>query len=149
RTCRPSGWSTTISSTAFDIARSPSSSDITPRDPVHDVAMAVDLGLSFDSLAEALGNALRILVQRIDQADDVIAIHRRERVLEHSARRFGCESAAPKFAPDRPSKLVLRPSLGTMKPDAAHEATGRELLDTPHAIAAQMPVSDDRGHVVP
>src|SRR4029453_16363005 len=68
---------------------------------------------------------------------------------ERRARRFGCESAAPKFPPNRPSKFVLRPSFGAMKSDAAHEAMGREQLDAPHAIAARMPMPDDRGHVVP
>src|SRR5262249_61467617 len=69
--------------------------------------------------------------------------------FERRARRFGCESAAPERAPNRPSQLVFRPSLWAMKSDAAHEAMGRELLDTPHAIPAQLPMSDDHRHVVP
>src|SRR5262245_31480830 len=111
--------------------------------------MPVDFGLSFDFLAEAISDAFRALIPRIDQTDDVIAMQRRERVIERCARRFGCESAAPELAPDRPSELVFRPPLGAMKSDAPHQAMGRELLDTPHAVAAQMPMTDDRRHVLP
>src|SRR4029453_6800566 len=94
------------------------------RDPVHDQAISIDLHLPFDPLAEALGHALRALVERVDEADDVLAIQDRERVLECRTRRFRGVASPPKLTSDGPSQLELRPSLGRMKPDAADELVG-------------------------
>src|SRR5262249_35902339 len=98
---------------------------------------------------EALGHADRGAIGRPDEADEVVALHRGERVVERAPRALGRVAFAPRGAAQHPAQLEARPALGLEEADAAEEGAGRALLDRPQPDARRRPVAEDQRHLSP
>lgn len=118
-------------------------------DPVHQQSMLSVLVRAFDGFTKPFGDPDRRGVRRVDQADDVIAVHFLEREREAAPRRLGRVAFSPPCAPQRPRQLESGPAVRLMKPDPPHQPARLLFEHAPHSEAPEMPVTDEPGQMPP
>src|SRR5712691_11767085 len=109
-----------------------------PGNAVHERFGAEERRAPFERLADPLRDADRCDIAGANQADDVRAIHLRERVLQRATRALGRITLAPRAAGERPPALEARPAFRIEEADATDERAARALLHRPEPVAAQM-----------
>jgi hypothetical protein len=94
-------------------------------------------------------NALARRVARIDQRDDARRREALERPVDRRPRRFDGEAPAARVRGERPADFESRPSRRLQRADPAEKGAAHARLDDEHAEAAQFPVADELGDLVP
>jgi hypothetical protein len=122
---------------------------VAAREAVEEHLVAEQLGAPLEPLADALGHADGGRVARVDQADDVVAVHRGERVGQRAPRALRGVAPTPRVAAQHPAELEAGPALGVEEADASEQRPRRALLHGPEPVAAQLPVADDQRHLAP
>jgi len=93
------------------------------------------------------GNTAHVAVQ--DHVDDALPAELAECKVDGSTTGFGGVPLAPVPGSDGPADLRFRPAFRAPGPDTPDPLTGRPALDREEAVAANLPVTDDGGHVSP
>ena len=100
-------------------------------------------------IAEALGDALRGDVFRINAGDDGIDRLRGEGPVLRNACGLGGITVTPMFFGELPADLEPRPSFMAQHAGRADERTVGFALHRPEAVAAQIPMADGGGEGTP
>ena len=74
---------------------------------------------------------------------------RLERPVDRGARRLLGIALAAGGGGEPPGDLEARPARRLQRPDPAEEGAGGALLDDEHAVAEQLPMADQEGHLAP
>ena len=102
-----------------------------------------------EALSDPFGDTDRSLVIGVDDADDMLSSHLGKRIIQGTARPLGGIAFSPRVAAQDPAKLEAGPTLRIEETDSAQEAPGRSFLDCPNAVAFQVPMADNHGHLPP
>src|SRR5882724_8252436 len=123
-----------------------------PRLPINSIDQnfgVEQLRAAFESFAEPPSHANGSRVQRVNQTDDVLAVHLGEGIRQRAPRAFDRIAFALGRRRERPSNLEIGPAFRIQKPYAPDELSTRFLFYCPVTIAAQLPVPDHHGHMEP
>src|ERR1700687_1585066 len=110
---------------------------------------APPLVLQTQFLAQSQRNSDRCRVIWMNQADDVVELEHRKRIVQRRLGAFRCEAVAPSLTRERPCDLQPRPALGIEQADSPDKLATRLLLALPQPIAAQLPMAEVRRHHQP
>src|SRR5215469_7072017 len=105
--------------------------------------------ISLEVFAKALCKSNRPEIRRGDEADGPRPVERVKRDPQRRSCGFKRVTATPVGASERPSDFALRPLFGIVKTYATHEGATRDLLNRPHAVAPQCPVSHKHRELTP
>src|SRR5215467_10657522 len=105
--------------------------------------------IPLETLTEPLGQANRPQVQRRDQADRSRPAERVEG--DPQSRRCSLQGVTPSpvRTSERPRNLGFRPALGIVQTHSTDECAAAELLNHPHAISAQGPMTNEHRELPP
>src|SRR5687768_16981529 len=120
-----------------------------PIDAVDEHRHREQLGLALHGLSEALGYANRRCIVRMYEAHHVGPLEVLERVVEEEPCSLARVALPSRLGRKRPSQLEAGPALGVRVPHPADEPAAGLLLDGVVAVAAEVPVAEDIGHVAP
>src|SRR5687767_4857430 len=97
-----------------------------------------------EALAQILGDPNGSAVFWANQADDMRLPQGGEGKRQRGASAIGRQASPPMVARQHPAELQPRPALRLIEADAADQRTAGAVLDGPHAVAAELPVTEHR-----
>src|SRR6516164_7125835 len=105
--------------------------------------------MALETLAEPFGQANRPEIQRRDQAGGPRPAERVEGDPQSRSCSLERVTPPPVMPSEGPADFALRPPFRIVKTHATHEGATPELLNHPHAISPQCPVSNEHRELTP